>query len=72
MQKQLQLYGLSTGDYLTDKYALWIYFRMMDENFVHRTGRGIGSAGGGITLQIEKKAETAGALKAYIYLIMVS
>ena len=26
--------------------------------------------GGGITLQIEKKAESAGSHKAYIYLIM--
>ena len=30
----------------------------------------VGSAGGGITLHIEKKAEIAGELKAYIYLIM--
>ena len=43
---------------------------MIDENALHGTGRGIGSGGGGITLQIEKEAETAGALKAYIYLIM--
>ena len=35
-------------------------------------GRKIRISGGGgeITLQIEKKAETAGALKAYMYLIM--
>ena len=30
----------------------------------------IGGTGGGITLQIETKAEMAGELKAYIYLIM--
>ena len=30
----------------------------------------IRSAGGGITLHIKKKAETAGELKAYIYLVM--
>ena len=30
----------------------------------------IGSARGEITLQIQKKAEIAGALKAYIYLII--
>ena len=30
----------------------------------------LGSAEGGITLQIKKKAEAAGELKAYIYLIM--
>ena len=33
-------------------------------------GRRIENASEGITLQIEKKAESAGALNAYIYLIM--
>ena len=33
-------------------------------------GRKIGNTSGGLTIQIEKKAETAGALSAYIYLIM--
>ena len=52
-------YDLSIGEYLTDKYALWLDFRMIDENTLHGMGRGIGSAGGGITLEIEKKAESA-------------
>ena len=43
---------------------------MIDENVLHGKGRGIGRMEGGITLQIEKEAETAVALKAYIYLIM--
>ena len=33
-------------------------------------GRRIENASEGITLQIEKKAESAGTLNAYIYLIM--
>ena len=33
-------------------------------------GRKIESASEGITLQIEKKEQSAGALNAYIYLIM--
>ena len=33
-------------------------------------GRRIENASEGITLQIEKKAESAGVLNAYIYLIM--
>ena len=33
-------------------------------------GRQIGNTSGRITIQVEKKAETAGALNAYIYLIM--
>ena len=67
---QLQLYDLSVGEYLVNKYALWLNFRMIDENFLHGTGRKIENASEGIILQIEKKAESTGALNAYIYLIM--
>ena len=69
-QKSLQLYDLSIGEYLVNKYALWLDFRTIDENELHRTGRQIGNTSGGITMQIEKKAESPGALNAYIYLIM--
>ena len=69
-QAQLQLYDVSLGEYLVNKYALWLDFRMIDENELHGTGRRIENASEGITLQIEKKAESAGALNAYIYLIM--
>ena len=71
IQKHLQLYDLSLGEYLVNRYALWLDFRTIDENELHRTGRHIENASEGITLQIEKKAESpAGALNAYIYLIM--
>ena len=70
IQKHLQLYNLSLGEYLVNKYALWLDFRMIDENELHRTGRRIENASEGISLQIEKKEESAGALNAYIYLIM--
>ena len=70
VQKHLQLHNVSVGEYLTDKYALWLNYRMIDENELHGTGRKIASASEGITLQIEKKAESDGALNAYIYLIM--
>ena len=43
---------------------------MIDNNELHRTGRRIENASEGITLQIEKKEESAEALNAYIYLIM--
>ena len=43
---------------------------MMDDNELHGTGRRIENALEGITLQIEKKAESAWSLNAYIYLIM--
>ena len=70
IKKHLQLYDLSLGEYLVNKFALWLDFRMIDENELHRTGRCIENASEGITLQIEKKEESAGALSAYIYLIM--
>ena len=70
IQKHLQLYDLSLGEYLVNKYALWLDFRMIDENFLHGMGRRTENASEGIILQTEKKAESAGTLNAYIYLIM--
>ena len=45
-------------------------FRTINETSLHGMGRGIGSMGGRITLQIEKKADMAGMLEAYIYLMV--
>ena len=70
IQKHLQLYDLSLREYLVNRYALRLDFRSIDENELHRIGRRIENASEGITIQIEKKAESAGALNAYIYLIM--
>ena len=70
VQAQLQLHDLSVGEYLNNKYALWLDFRTTDENSLHETGRKIENASSGNTLQTEKKAETAGALSAHMYLIM--
>ena len=68
--KHLQLYDLSLGEYLVNKYALWLDFRTIDENELHGMVRRIENASEGITPHIEKKAESLGALNAYIYLIM--
>ena len=70
VQAKLQLYNLSLGGYLVNKYALWLDFRTIDENLLHGTGRQIENISEGITLQVEKKADPAGALNAYTYLIM--
>ena len=69
-QKHLQLHDLSVKEYLTDKYALWLDFRTIDENMLHGKGRKVKNALEGITLHIEKKAETPANLNSYIYLIM--
>ena len=63
IQKHLQLYNLSLGEYLVNKYALWLDFRMIDENELHGTGRHIENASEGITLQIEKKSRISWAPK---------
>ena len=49
VQKHLQLHNLGMGEYLTDKYALWLDFRMIDENSLHGTGRRIENALEGIS-----------------------
>ena len=33
--KHLQLYDLSLGEYLVNKFALWLDFRTIDENELH-------------------------------------
>ena len=50
VQKQLQLHGLIAGEYLNNKYALWLDFRMIDKNTLYRTGRRIGNVLEEITL----------------------
>ena len=60
IQKHLQLYDLSLGEYLVNKYALWLDFRTIDENELHGTGRRIKNASEGINLQIEKKKNQLG------------
>ena len=37
VQSQLQLYGVSLGEYLVNKYALWLDFRTIAENELHGT-----------------------------------
>ena len=70
VQAQLQQLYVSLGEYLVNKYALWLDFRTIDEDELHGTQRQIGNISRGTNIQVEKKAESAGALKAYIYLIM--
>ena len=60
VQAQLQLHNLCVGEYLTNKYALWLDFRTIDENILHGTGRRIENASEGITLQIKKKQKQLG------------
>ena len=60
VRKQLGLHDVSLGEYLTDKYALWLDFRTIDENFLHRTGRRIENASEGISYKLRKKQKQLG------------
>ena len=68
--KDLALADVSLGEYFTSKYCLWLDLRSSDDDQLHGTGRRVENASEGITIQIEKDAETAGALNIYLYLIM--
>ena len=52
IQKHLQLHNVSVGEYLTDRYALWLDFRTIDENSPHGTGSRIENTPKGIMLQL--------------------
>ena len=69
IQKDLQLHNVNISSYYTDKYALWLDFRTIDNNSLHGSGRRLENTSEGIRLQLTKKAETAGKLSCYLYLI---
>ena len=68
IQKDLQLHNVNIASYYTDKYALWLDFRTIDDNRLHCLGRQLENASEGIRLQITKKAESAGKSSCYLYI----
>ena len=60
VQKHLQLYDLSVGEYLTDKYALCLDFRTIDENELHGMGRKIGNTSGELPYRLRRKQKQLG------------
>ena len=68
IQKDLQLHNVDIASYYTDKYALSLDFRTIDDNRLHRSGRRLENTSEGIRLQITKKAEPAGKLSCYLYI----
>ena len=57
IQKDLQLHNVNIASYYTDKYALWLDFRTIDDNRLHGSGRRLENTSEGICLQITKKLE---------------
>ena len=68
--KDLGLVNVSLEQFLTNKFALWLDLRTTDDNQLHGSGRRVENASEGITIQLAKKAEAAGALNIYLYVLM--
>ena len=68
IQKDLQLHNVNIASYYTDKYALWLDFRTIDDNRLHGSGRQLENTSEGIHLQITKESGSAGKLSCYLYI----
>ena len=68
IQKDLQLHNVNIASYYTDKYAIWLDFRTIDDNRLHGSGRQLENTSEGIRLQITKEAGALGRLFCYLYI----
>ena len=68
IQKGLQLHNVNIASYYTDKYALWLDFRTIDDNRLHGLGRRLENTSEGIRLQITKEAGADRKLSCYLYM----
>ena len=68
IQKDLQLHNVNITLYYTNKYALWLDFRTIDDNRLHGSGRRLENTSEGIHLQITKEAEASAKLSCYLYI----
>jgi len=60
----------TSSTYFRSRYALWLDFRSSDDRKLHGSGRRVENASEGVTLQLDKNAQTAGPLNCYVYLLM--
>ena len=68
IRKDPQLHNVNMASYYTEKYALWLDFRTIDDNRLHGSGRQLGNTSEGICLQITKEAGSAGKLSCCLYI----
>ena len=68
IQKDLQLHNVNIVSYYTDKYALWLDFRTIDDNRLHSLGRRSENTSEGVRLQIMKETGSAGKLSCHLYI----
>ena len=72
IQKDLQLHNVNIASYYTNKYALWLDFRTMDDNRLHSSGRHLENTSEDIRLQITKNPDLwANCLAICIYFRML-
>ena len=68
--KDLALADVSLGEFLTNKFALWLDLRTTDDDQLHGSGRRTENASDGLTIQITKTQEAAGTLNIYVFVLM--
>ena len=62
-----KIYSCITS-YYTDKYALWLDFRTIDDNTLNGSGRRLENTSEGVRLHIKKEAGSASKLSCYLYI----
>ena len=68
IQKDRQLHSINIASFYTDKYALWLDFRTIDDNRLYDSGRRLENTSEGIRLQITKEAGADSKLSYYLYI----
>ena len=68
IQKDLQVHNVNIASYYTNKYALWLDFRTIDNNRLYGSGRRLENTSEGIRLQITKESGSDGKLSCYLYI----
>ena len=68
IQKDLQLHNVNIASYYTDKYALWLDFRTIDDNRLHGSERRLENTSERICLQLTKEAVSVNKLSCYLYI----
>ena len=68
IQNDLQLHNVNIASFYTDKCALWLDFRIIDDNRLHGSGRRLENTSEGIRLQITKESGSAGKFSCYLFI----
>ena len=66
----MALADVTLDEFLISKYSLWLDLRTSDNDRLHGSGRRMENASECITIQITKRAEAAGALSIYLFVVM--